>query len=71
LELSSSTINSEKDENQKDIDTLKMITHKIRPFCDYCGIHCGIVWFHHFKQIDPKEIAIIMKNVNSKNPPLS
>ena len=41
-------------DSQKDIETLKLITHKIRPFCDYCGIHCGIVWFYHFKQIDPR-----------------
>jgi hypothetical protein len=50
---------------------LKKITAKIRPYCDFCRIHCGIVWFQHNRSLDPKEIANIMKNVNSKNPPLS
>ena len=50
---------------------LKSITKNIRPYCDYCGVHCGIVWFQHLRVIDPKEISTIMKNVNSKNPPLS
>lgn len=43
----------------------------MRPYCDYCGIHCSIVWFQHLRTIDSKEIATIMKNVNSKNPVLS
>jgi hypothetical protein len=38
------------DQNQ----VLKTITHKIRPYCDYCGVHCGIVWYQHLKLIDPK-----------------
>lgn len=52
-------------------ELLKRLTAVIRPFCDYCRIHCGIVWFQHNRSLDPKEIANIMKNVNSKNPPLS
>lgn len=52
-------------------DVLKKLTHELRPYCDYCRIHCGIVWFQHTRSLDPKEIANIMKNVNSKNPPLS
>ena len=71
LNIDTETESNKKDQTQRDNETLKLITHKIRPFCDYCGIHCGIVWFYHFKQIDPKEISMIMKNVNSKNPPLS
>lgn len=50
---------------------LKKLTCELRPYCDYCRIHCGIVWFQHTRSLDPKEIANIMKNVNSKNPPLS
>jgi flagellar biosynthesis GTPase FlhF len=50
---------------------LKRLTAELRPYCDYCRLHCGLVWFQHNRSLDPKEIANIMKNVNSKNPPLS
>lgn len=42
---------------EQDVDpsrVLKKLTEKIRPYCDYCGIHCGIVWFQHLRTIDPK-----------------
>ncbi len=52
-------------------EVLKRLTGELRPFCDYCRIHCGLAWFQHSRSLDPKEIANIMKNVNSKNPPLS
>lgn len=50
---------------------LKTITHDLRPFCDFCAIHCGIVWFQHLRIVDAKDVSAIMKNVNSKNPPLA
>lgn len=52
-------------------ELLKRLTAELRPYCDFCRIHCGLVWFQHTRSLDPKEIANIMKNVNSKNPPLS
>jgi hypothetical protein len=51
--------------------TLRKVTQNIRPYCDYCGVHCEMIWFQHIRAMDPKEISSIMKNVNSKNPPLS
>ena len=39
--------------NEKNI-ALKKITNNIRPYCDFCGIHCGIVWFQHLRTMDPK-----------------
>ena len=50
---------------------IKEITSSLRPYCDYCRIQCGIVWFQHNRNLDSKEIVNIMKNVNTKNPPLS
>lgn len=65
----STSIETVKGEDQNEL--LKRLTSEIRPHCDFCRIHCGIVWFQHNRSLDPKEIANIMKNVNSKNPPLS
>ena len=40
-------------QNEKNL-VLKKITSNIRPYCDFCGIHCGIVWFQHLRTMDPK-----------------
>lgn len=57
--------------NPEDTEVLKRLTKKYRPLCDFCGQRCGIVWFQHRRSLSTKEISKIMKNVNTKNPPLS
>ena len=43
MEVEKSQIQS--DDNRLLFNHVKLMSKKYRPFCDYCGLVCGVIWF--------------------------